>query len=74
MSQKADEMMMEVLSSFGQNGEPVSMLIVYTDDNDTVHALSNCGRAEAVGLCEFVRATAWDAWAKTSWKDPGDDK
>jgi hypothetical protein len=52
---KGTEMLMTVLERFGEFGEPLAMLIVYTDVNGDVWMKTNCTHTHAVGLATYAK-------------------
>jgi hypothetical protein len=49
------EMLMKILSRFGEHGEPLAMLVVYTDVNGDVWMKSNCTHTHAIGLATYAQ-------------------
>lgn len=54
-SMSGTEMLMEVLGRFGEEGEPLAMLVVYTDVNGDVAMKTNCTHTHAVGLATYAQ-------------------
>jgi hypothetical protein len=49
--------MIEVMGRF-QNAEPVSVLIVWTDDDGGVSIKTNCGHTQTIGMARYAEAVA----------------
>lgn len=53
---KGTEMLMTIMERFGEFGEPLAMLIVYTDINGDVWMKTNCTNTHAAGLAAYAQA------------------
>ena len=49
------EMLMKIMSRFGEHGEPLAMLVVYTDVNGDVWMKTNCVLTHAIGLAAYAQ-------------------
>lgn len=50
------EMLVKIMSRFGEHGEPLAMLVVYTDTNGDVWMKTNCTHTHAIGLATYAQA------------------
>lgn len=58
---KGTEMLMAILERFGEHGEPLSMLVVYTDVNGDVWMKTNCTHTHAIGLATYAQQNVVNA-------------
>ena len=49
---------MSIMERFGEEGEPLAMVVVYTDVNGDVVTRSNCVNTHSVGLMEYAKHNA----------------
>ena len=60
---KGSDMLMKIMERFGEYGEPLAMLVVYTDVNGDVWMKTNCVHSHALGLAEYashnIKLYAW---------------
>lgn len=49
------EMLMKIMTRFGEHGEPLAMLVVYTDVNGDVWMKTNCTHTHAIGLATYAQ-------------------
>ena len=55
------EMLMTCLTRFGEYGEPLAMLVVYTDVNGDVWMKTNCTLTHATGLATYAQQNILNA-------------
>ena len=48
-------MLVEVMSRWGEHGEPTAVLIVYTDTAGDVWMKTNCAHTHAIGMAEYAK-------------------
>jgi hypothetical protein len=60
---KGTDILIKILERFGMYGEPLAMLVVYTDVNGDVWMKTNCVNTHALGLAEYashnIKVSAW---------------
>jgi hypothetical protein len=61
---KGSEMLMAIMGRFGDHGEPLAMLVVYTDINGDVWMKTNCTHTHAVGLATYAQQNILNAMLK----------
>jgi hypothetical protein len=61
---KGTDMLMKILERFGEHGEPLAVLVVYTDVNGDVWMKTNCVHTHAIGLADYAKHNVLQAMIK----------
>lgn len=48
------ELLIELMSTFGENGEPAAVIVIYTDSNDNATIAGNCNYTQGIGLARYA--------------------
>jgi hypothetical protein len=64
------ETLINVLEKFGDYGEPVAILIVWTDTNGDVRIKTNCGHTHTVGMAEYAKNFALQVLFQQDEEEP----
>jgi hypothetical protein len=49
------EMLIDVMSKFGEHGEPIAVMVVWTDENGDICIKTNCVHSHTVGMAEYAK-------------------